>query len=101
MSAKRSSVRSCSRDSARRSSKSVEKRNDAGRDGKGKETETAARTKKLANATTMMSQDEVEIESGHWCAMLVNESQNHDKMTEKAGSRNGAVVRKLVKDICR
>ena len=50
------------------------------------------RTRKLVHAMTMMILDEVEIESGHWCMILVNESQNHNEMLEKSGSGNGANV---------
>ena len=54
--------------------------------------DTVVRTTKLVNAMTTMILDEVEIESGHWCMILVNESQNHNEMTEKSGSGNGANV---------
>ena len=57
--------------------------------------------KKLVNAMTMMIREEVDIESGHSCRVLVKENWNHNEMTEKAGSGNGAEVSKLVKDICR
>ena len=59
--------------------------------------EVAVRTKKLVHA--MMIWSEVEMENGHWCMRLVNESQNHNEMTERSG--NGAEVWKLVKDISR
>ena len=47
----------------------------------------------------MMIWSEVEMENGHWCMRLVNESQNHNEMTERSG--DGAEVWKLVKDISR
>ena len=45
----------------------------------------AVRMKKLVNAMTVVIWDAVEIESGHWCMILVNESHNHNGMIEKAG----------------
>ena len=62
-----------------------------------RQVELAVRTNKLVHA--MMIWSEVEMENGRWCMRLVNESQNHNEMTERAG--NGAEVWKLVKDICR
>ena len=43
---------------------------------------------KIARAMTMMTWREVEVESGQWRMILVNENRNHNEMTEKTGSGN-------------
>ena len=73
--------RECSRISCR----SVEKKNTTSRPEKEK----------------LMIRDEVEIDSGHWCNILVNKRQNHKELTDNAGSGNGAEVKKLATYICR
>ena len=65
--------------------------------GKGQQKVVAAKAQRLVNAMTMMIKDEVETGFGHWCVMLVYERQNHNAMTERAGSGSGAQVWKLVK----
>ena len=52
--------------------------------GNEKQQEMEVRTKKNVSAMARMIWDKVEIESGHWCMILVNESQNHWEVTEKA-----------------
>ena len=58
------------------------------------------RTKNLVNAMTMVIWDVVEIENGDWYMILVNKRQNHNEMTEKAGSGNDAEVQNIGKDHC-
>ena len=43
--------------------------------------------KKIAGAMTMIW-CEVEVESGQWRMILVNENRNHNELTEKSGSGN-------------
>ena len=56
----------------------------------GKQKKPAVRMKTFVGAMTMMILDEVEMQSGHWRTILLNESEIDHKMTENAGSGNVA-----------